>query len=370
MSWRNDLRPATFRGLTFEATELSRSGGRRLEVHEYPQREEHDVEDLGRSANRFSLRAFLAGEQYADAREALIAALEAGNPGELYHPWRGMLFVHVETWTVTDSSDALGSCTIDISFVLHQADARPLSVEVDAPERTRMSADAAVAAAQSLEQQAMAAIGPGLLPPVYRTQLQVALAAQDRAWASILGIQSGWLYTVGGDIAISRAFELLDSVATARALLRAILAPLAASSPSAGGRADSVAHAAFNAAVEAARVAMLGQASILIVGATFPTAREATETLDLVTAAFDEVRPTAPDDVDAALADLQTQVTDTLSDAIERSPRVAVVEVADTTPALVLAWELYGDVGREDEILRLNSVGNPATLVGRYEVLT
>jgi prophage DNA circulation protein len=370
MSWRDSLRPASFRGQVFEASELSQAGGRRLEVHEFPQREAHLVEDLGRTTRRFTLRAFLAGDAYQDRRDTLVNALEQGGPAELYHPWRGQVLVHVETWTVTDSSDSLGSCTIDISFVLHEVDELPLVIEQDAPEQTRMSAEAAIAAARSLEVQTNTAIGPGLLPPVYRFQLQVALAAQDRAWATVLGVGAGWLYVQGGTVNLARTFEVLDSVGTARALLRAVLAPLAASSPSAGGRWDSVAQDAFVACVEAARVAMLGQASIRIVDATFPTAREASETLALVSDAFDVVRPTAPDDVDASLADLQTQVTDTLSDAIERSPRVATVDVLDTTPAMVLAWELYGDVAREAEILRLNAVGNPATLRGRYEVLT
>jgi prophage DNA circulation protein len=86
--------------------------------------------------------------------------------------------------------------------------------------------------------------------------------------------------------------------------------------------------------------------------------------------AFDAVRPNAPDDVDASLAELQAIVTDRLSDAIEVSPRIATVTVADTTPAMILAWELYGDVGREAEIIRLNAVANPATLRGDYQVLT
>lgn len=370
MSWPEEIRPASFRGLPFQAVELARASGRRLVIHEYPQSEQHRVEDLGRLPRRFTLRAFLSGPRYQDARDTLEAALLVGGPGELLHPYRGRLFVHVATWSITDSSSELGSCTIDIEFVEHTAEEMPLVVEESAPAAADEAADAAVSSAVVLDETVAAAISVGSLPPLYRSLVELALVSQDAAWAASLGLAEGWMYSQGGAFSVASVYAQLAEVVRIRPLLRAVAGPLAAAVPSAGGRYDSQAEEGFLAAIRACRVAMLGRAVVLVVGASFATSREATEVLGMFSDAFDAVRPTAPDDVDEALAELQTIASDTLSDAIERSPRVTTVEVADVTPAMVLAWELYGDVGREAEILRLNAVANPATLRGRYEVLT
>lgn len=370
MTWEAEVRRASFRGIPFDAIELARGGGRRLVVHEYPFRETHQVEDLGRSARRFPMRAFVSGPRYQDARDTLEAALLAGNPGELLHPWRGRLQVHAEKYTITDSSDAQGSCTIDIEFVEAVADEVLLVIEESAPAAAEIAADAAIAAGAVLEADVVAAISIGALPPLYRSLAELALVSQDAAWSASLSLATGWVYTQGGAYSIASIYATLQEVTRVRALLGAVLAPLAASVPSAGGRYDSVASRGYEAAITGAQVAMLARAVVLVVDQTFATSREASEVLQLFSDAFDAVRPTSPDDIDASLAELQTIASDTLSDAIERSPRVTTVAVADVTPAMVLAWELYGDVSREDEILRLNAIGNPATLRGQYEVLS
>lgn len=370
MTWSDEIRRAAFRGIEFDALDISRASGRRLVVHEYPHREQHLVEDLGRSPRRFTLRAFLTGDRYQDARDTLEAALTSGGPGELRHPWRGVLFVHAVSWTISETSNELGSCTLDMEFVEHQAEEIPLVVEEAAPAAAEEAAAAAVSAGTSLDGEVAAAVTVGALPPLYRSLVELALVSQDAAWASALGLAEGWLYTQGGAFSIASVYAQLAEVVRIRPLLRAVTGPLAASVPSAGGRYDSTAAEGYSAAIRAAHVAMLGRAVVLVVGTSFASSREATEVLGMFTDAFEAVRPTAPDDVDEALAELQAIASDVLSEAIERSPRVTTVQVADVTPAMVLAWELYGDVSRESEILGLNAIANPATLRGSYEVLT
>ena len=46
-TWEN-LRPASFRGVAFEVGSHSESGGRRVELHEYPLRDAPYAEDLGK----------------------------------------------------------------------------------------------------------------------------------------------------------------------------------------------------------------------------------------------------------------------------------------------------------------------------------
>lgn len=118
MTWRQELRPASFRGLAFDVEGDSSTFGRRTQVHEYPQRDKPWAEDLGRATRQISLTAFLIGDDYLRRRDALLAALETKGPGTLVHPWYGELQVSVrEPASVTHSHKNGGMCEIALSFV-------------------------------------------------------------------------------------------------------------------------------------------------------------------------------------------------------------------------------------------------------------
>ena len=53
-TWEN-LRPASFRGVAFEVESHSESGGRRIELHEYPLRDTPYAEDLGKKAGKWQI---------------------------------------------------------------------------------------------------------------------------------------------------------------------------------------------------------------------------------------------------------------------------------------------------------------------------
>ena len=55
MSAPAGFQKGTFRGLAFVTEAQQSGGGRRLVVHEFPQSEDHVVEQLGRKAKRFSI---------------------------------------------------------------------------------------------------------------------------------------------------------------------------------------------------------------------------------------------------------------------------------------------------------------------------
>lgn len=76
MAWRDELRPASFRGVSFYVEGGTLTFGRRLAIHEYPQREKPYVEDLGKKARVYRLEAFVLGPDYMKDRDALIDALE------------------------------------------------------------------------------------------------------------------------------------------------------------------------------------------------------------------------------------------------------------------------------------------------------
>lgn len=370
MTWRKELRRATFRGLEFDAVDLSRAEGKRATVHEFPHQRRHIVEEMGPKSRAFTVRAFIAGSDYQDRRDNLSYLLAEEGPAELITPWRSPLMVVALDWTITDSAESGGACTIDISFVEDDALDQPLVVTIDARSEAQIAADEAVDASAPQAADVNAALSPGALPPIYRASLTSALIDLDAGWRDVLGVEPGWLFAAQGGYDLDRASAALADLPRARPIVRAVMAPPPASSPSVGGRYDSAAALAFAAAVRAARVAMLARAAVIVVDTTFATSREAQEILAMFADAFEIVRVDAPDSVDDALAELQGVVTDILSDAANTSPRIATITVASPTPALVIAWQLYADTSRESEVIALNSIANPATLYGDYEVLT
>ncbi|AOY00097.1 DNA circularization protein [Jeongeupia sp. USM3] len=97
-SWTEKLRPASFRGVGFEVDSLEGEGGRRVQIHEFPQRDEPLAEDLGRRARGFAIEAFLHGADFMVQLDKLLTALETAGPGELIHPLHGTLQVQVEEY--------------------------------------------------------------------------------------------------------------------------------------------------------------------------------------------------------------------------------------------------------------------------------
>ncbi len=71
------LRLASFRGTAFQVNDADLGAGRRMQVHEYPQRDMPWVEDLGRATREISIEGFLIGTYYIAQANRLLAALEA-----------------------------------------------------------------------------------------------------------------------------------------------------------------------------------------------------------------------------------------------------------------------------------------------------
>ncbi len=89
MAWRDNLRPASFRGISFFVEGYGLSGGRNIAKHEFPKRESHSTQDTGRKARSFSIDAFLIGDNYHIDRDNLLDVLDEEGSGILIHPYLG-----------------------------------------------------------------------------------------------------------------------------------------------------------------------------------------------------------------------------------------------------------------------------------------
>lgn len=96
MAWKDRLQDASFRGVPFKVEDESSPVGRRVETHEYPNRDKPYTEDIGKITSRPSFSAYVVGDDCFDQRDRLIEALNKLGPGTLIHPTYGEMNVCVD----------------------------------------------------------------------------------------------------------------------------------------------------------------------------------------------------------------------------------------------------------------------------------
>lgn len=117
MSWAERMVTARFRDNPFLTESHDTKGGRRLVVHDYPGGEEPVVEDLGAKSGEFRLNAYFIGFDYDLFRDAFLMALNTPGAAWLDHPWLGQQWVRARDWSIHESNDKGGYCTISVDFV-------------------------------------------------------------------------------------------------------------------------------------------------------------------------------------------------------------------------------------------------------------
>lgn len=114
---QKQLRPGSFRGVPFETQSTTASVGRRVQVHEFPQRDTPYVEDMGRKAREITFTAFVIGVDYITRMQKLIEAIEQPGSGVLIHPWLGKMDVTPQSVSKVKFTSALRMASVELSFV-------------------------------------------------------------------------------------------------------------------------------------------------------------------------------------------------------------------------------------------------------------
>lgn len=143
-----ELRKASFRGVPFCVERIEMQTGRRVVTHEYPQRDKPYVEDLGRATRKFTITAFVIGEDYIEQIEKLLAAIEEPGSGTFVHPQLGEMRA-----TLTAENKVTFSVTERMASVTLVAIE---SGELEFPSSTTDTVAAAQEAADELQESAIA----------------------------------------------------------------------------------------------------------------------------------------------------------------------------------------------------------------------
>lgn len=387
-SWRTNLRPASFRGVGFFVDAADMTGGRRVELHEYPQRDKPYAEDLGRKARMVSVQAWLIGDDYAAKRDQLLAKLEEAGIGELVHPWLGSLQVSPGEYSYSESQAEGRMCRFSLQFFeagelvfpgaaanygqqsLQAADALDASSIGAFSEVWNVSDTVAVPQAIADVQRVMTTIAGSLDAAVnagYLNGLSGLLGDPQALAQRILSAIPGGagLFGSGQQIygSLSRLRRIWLGSGGSDSGARSGWAGGASSAASESPAVASVQQTTSSntAALDAfVRRASLSASAREVVAVSHPVADEASALRQDLNAMHDAEQALASGmAVRTALAEQRKAVSRYLQDASRSGARLVDYRPVDVLPAAVIAYELYDDAGRAAEIAQRNRVRHP-----------
>lgn len=385
----DDLFPASFRDVPFLVESTGLSAGRRVQVHEYPQRDMPFVEDLGRATRDIEFAALLVGDDYIDQVNDLLAALEEPGPGTLVHPWFGEMQVSLREKSSLTLDSGLGRAVLQLAFVE--------SGELEFPMATSSTQQASRNAAAELETSAIDEFVASF--NVQGFQDFVTAAATGNLGnvlgivglsevGKLLGFATGLAQSVSTLIALVKypsalGYKLmgmfgLSGIATTiaawsnvvRSLSRTTKSSKMKSPPRSRIYTPSRAQADKNAAAvyTLARQAMIAQAvgASSLVGTkvdsgAVPVASyaEMMAVRNELIAAIDAESLTASDAVYTALQDARAAVWQDLTTRARDNARMDTLTPPETLPALVVAYDYYETALRDAEIVARNRIRHP-----------
>ena len=371
-----------------------------------------------REKNRYELSAgpiiavFVIGLDYDLERDALLSALSEGGPGKLVHPFYGERLVTISSpHVVHESTDAGGMAQVRFSCVdaaqrlqrdmvgpaprerlaaaatamldvaRAEASARmtdgvtlgvlgaiaSLSAAADEAGAAIADAHATVGAAlgtavgASSEVRRLARFAPSLLsePSRFATEVQTAI----RLILGAYGTGEPTHDPLSGRPIRSTPAEPWRQAGRARAVLEAgfRLADLGHDAPAIDtsttyGQREAARRTALHHLVRGSAIAALGQATLDL---PFDSRNAAIDALTRLINALDAYVLEATDAELEVIADLRLSVTRHLLSVAATLPELTQYTVPVDAPALVIAYELYGDPRRGDELVARNRIQHP-----------
>lgn len=388
-AWRDNLVPASFRGVEFGVTKASDDVGRRTARHDYPQRDDPYVEDLGRAPRVINVTGFVLGGDYMTRRDKLQEALDTPGPGTLDHPWYGSILVSLTSARVEHSAMDGGMATFTLTFVRVDNDTR---AERPAPQadHVSMAMSRAEAAASWVEAIVDGAITlNGVIDYVVNDPLNALM--DGLGWVGdFIGVDIrsavSWVRRISG--AIAPLYNMFKA-GTFGASLRKLFSDAGSGSLSGSGGSAPTPDEFFAAAkgLQAAPVPEAGitrttaaQNAAAVTNAIkqFTTIEALRGTATVIPASRDEaqrlrgevveavdaviaVLPATPEG-DAAIAafeDLRSSVLLALAEHAGQAPDISTVTLARALPSLVVAWRATGGLEADTDIITRNGVGHP-----------
>jgi prophage DNA circulation protein len=153
-SWFQQLQPGSWRGVGFVLDAGDTAAGRRVAIHEYPYRDDAWAEDLGKLPRRFSIQAFIVGDDCYTQRDAMLKACEQAGAGTLVHPTMGSIQCVLLEFQATDRRERGRVVELQFSFIV--------AGDVQYPATSTATAQLVSRAAQALNIASASDLGSAL----------------------------------------------------------------------------------------------------------------------------------------------------------------------------------------------------------------
>jgi prophage DNA circulation protein len=374
--WLQKFRQVSFRGVPFFIDNVDSQFGRRIVTHEYPQRDKPFSEDLGRRARRFSVAGYLVGGDYGLARDKLIAAVEQPGPGELVHPYQGTIQVVCEGFTVRERRQDGGYCEVSLTFVESGENAFPAAI-TNPSTAVDLSATVAQNTAKSVFERIY---DLAQLPEFVRTEMKDAaerlLGPVDRL-LSASGEFADGLARFKQDLsslifqprALAAGFleviqditDLVGKNKSTSATLHEMATDVLRLVPETTGTRQRQARAQ-NAMEAMVRQMAVAEHARVISGQEYTSYQEALTSRQQLTDEIDAVSESAADEVYVELQAVRAKLVQALPNP--KLPDIQVITMRQATPAIVLAYQLYGNPLRDSDMTARNRIRHPGFIPG------
>lgn len=411
--WQATQLQASFKGVPFDVDGDSKEGGRRVVVHEYPDREFWDVEDLGRKAQYVSVRGYVTGDGADALCQTLYETCSAQGAGLLVLPLRPPVQAHCVFVYSTFVADTMGRFNVDMEFVMTSgrkggvwpdlllagAAGRAAQAAIEAAGKlfsARFDTLSVPAVARDAAAATMRLAASALSGLAARTALSGATASEAAFAARRIDSEAAELAYAGqrpNRIAGGAfAADQESSRGGFGALFAQAVAAISAGVPDKAVLVEELSGLAQFAAeantipIQTVSVAAEKQASALV--ASFVRQVAIATAADQVTYVSFRSRPDAvamrarigamfrreiaacddPDLVAALIAARDDSIEFLTRTAAERPARRRV-DTRRIVPAAVVGTSLYADPERDREIVELNRVPHPLYVCGVIEVL-
>lgn len=386
------LRRASFRGVPFEVTSSNLSIGRRTQTFEYPQRDDPFTEDMGRSKRTIRITAFVVGYDYIARMKRLIAACEKPGSGRLIHPWLGSMEV-----TPTDLSapvfESNRVASVSLTFVESGKLQYPnalLDVGAKCLSAAQMLVNAEfdefvrtfdLSGAQDFVKEAVGLDLQGILnSETVQSVCDAFDLADELATLShdVITLAEGGADALFNRVLDSYGLQRFASTVHAWTDVSHRFRSLTQSSELNSAKPQAVASRTTSERIEKANAAGqamirgLSVANMVVAASEIGTSNDRLDASTPVqTAPYDDLIAVrneileaideeslkiSSDPIYEALCESRSAVYEAITQRAENQARLVSFKPSSVLPALVLAYDYYGDASREAEIVGRNKI--------------
>lgn len=408
-TWRDQMLPASFRGISFLIPQASVPIGMKGQLHEFPQRDEPYFEQLGKQSQVHRLVCWIIGDDCFERRDKFMEAIQTPGPGELVHPWLGRMQVKAGEGELTHDFNAGGMAAFEVTFYPDTPLKFP-TAKVNSQQQVVKASDSLLDSALARYKTAMAKVDQARLGLArLRNSLSGVYTVIQQQFSSIVGVftnLTGFVqslmnapdslsslfssyfseFSVDDYLGDDSGSTYRNTVATATQQTEAVSS---INSVSQAGGVDAA--AASQAAANLVQDALLVQVALIISEMPIASQPVSTGTAPSVEqqAVQPVVRPEVPvaddvielrDNLDEAIfqaslkADpahymvlntLRQTIVKHLTSVAESGVRLIDITPAETLSALVLAYRRFGDATRESEVVQRNRLRHPGFVPAR-----